>query len=250
MPQSLSIAVLSRATLSGCWSTLTLSRAMRLASWGARAEWPATYCLSIDNHISGEAPCSRAASAWAITTLSLLVWALSLQTNQRSNTNPQQSVSPNNINPTHFLKKENAEEIQLGNPLVRDRSKRVELTWSLNSRRICSNSAIQFCNIYWKRLFDKLAALVNLTYWMEITHNPGNFCSHPCWVICHNTSSCIWTRSMSWLTSMRPLCILTLAEACSSMTVVTEADKVLMVSVVWTCPDRAKAVWIKAKPSS
>ena len=27
-----------------------------------------------------------------------------------------------------------------------------------------------------------------------------------------------------------------------SMTVVTEADKVLMVSVVWTCPDRAKAV--------
>ena len=115
---------------------------------------------------------------------------------------------------------------------------------------ICSNSAIQFCNIYWKRLFDKLAALVNLTYWMEITHNPGNFCSHPCWVICHNTSSCIWTRSMSWLTSMRPLCILTLAEACSSMTVVTEADKVLMVSVVWTCPDRAKAVWIKAKPSS
>ena len=36
-------------------------------------------------------------SAWAITTLSLLVWALSLQTNQRSNTNPQQSVSPNNI---------------------------------------------------------------------------------------------------------------------------------------------------------
>ena len=25
------------------------------------------------------------------------------------------------------------------------------------------------------------------------------------------------------------------------MTVVTEADKVLMVSVVWTCPDRAKA---------
>ena len=101
---------------------------MRLASWDARAEWPATYCLSIDNHISGEAPCSRAASAWAITTLSLLVWALSLQTNQRSNTNPQQSVSPNNINPTHFLKKENAEEIQLGNPLVRDRSKRVELT--------------------------------------------------------------------------------------------------------------------------
>ena len=101
---------------------------MRLASWGVRAEWPATYCLSIDNHKSGEAPCSRAASAWAITTLSLLVWALSLQTNQRSNTNPQQSVSPNNINPTHSLKKENAEEIQLGNPLVRDRSKRVELT--------------------------------------------------------------------------------------------------------------------------
>jgi hypothetical protein len=57
-------------------------------------------------------------------------WALSLQTNQRSNTNPQQSVSPNNINPTHShsLKKENAEEIQLGNPLIRDRSKRVELT--------------------------------------------------------------------------------------------------------------------------
>ena len=139
MPQSLSTAVLSRATLSGCWSTLTLSRAMRLASWGARAEWPATYCLSID--ISGEAPCSRAASAWAITTLSLLVWALSLQTNQRSNTNPQQSISPNNINPTHSLTKENAEEIQLGNPLIRDRSKRVELTWmmaSLNSRRVRS----------------------------------------------------------------------------------------------------------------
>lgn len=131
MPQSLSIAVLSLATLSGCWSALTLSRAMRLASWDIRAEWPATYCLSID--ISGEAPCSSPASAWAITTLSLLVWALSLQTNQRSNTNPQQSVSPNNINPTHFLKKENAEEIQLGNLLVRDRSKRVELTWMMAS---------------------------------------------------------------------------------------------------------------------
>jgi len=133
MPQSPSTAMLSRATLSGSWSTLTLSRAMRPVSWEARAERPATYCLSIDNHISGEAPCSSAASAWAITTLSLLVWALSLQTNQRSNTNPQQSISPNNPNPTHSLKKENAEEIQLGNPLVRDRSKRVELTWMMAS---------------------------------------------------------------------------------------------------------------------
>lgn len=86
---------------------------MRLASWGARAEWPATYCLSIDNHISGEAPCSSAASAWEITTMSLLIWALSLQTNQRSNTNPQQRTAPNNSTPTHSLKKENVEKIVL-----------------------------------------------------------------------------------------------------------------------------------------
>ena len=61
--------------------------------------------------------------------LVLLLWLVcKLKAQTRRDTNPQQSISPNNINPTHSLKKENAEEIQLGNPLIRDRSKRVELT--------------------------------------------------------------------------------------------------------------------------
>ena len=36
---------------------------------GAGAGWHKPYCFSIDNHTSVEAPCSRAASACAITTL-------------------------------------------------------------------------------------------------------------------------------------------------------------------------------------
>ena len=71
---------------------------------GAGAGWLKPYCFNIDNHTSVEAPCSRAASACAITTLSLRLWDLSQQTIQRRNTIPQHRAAPNISTPTHSLK--------------------------------------------------------------------------------------------------------------------------------------------------
>lgn len=82
----------------------TLPRAMSLNSGCARAIQPAAYCLSIANQMSVEAPRSRAPSAWAITTLPLLAWVLSLQNSHRSKTNPQQRIALNEPIPTHSLK--------------------------------------------------------------------------------------------------------------------------------------------------
>ena len=73
---------------------------MNRSSRSARAVWPATYCLSIDNQILADALCSRATSAWAITTLSPFVWALSLQASQRSNASLQQRIAPKSPTPT------------------------------------------------------------------------------------------------------------------------------------------------------
>ena len=57
------------------------------------------YCLSIDNHISGEAPCSKATSAWVTTILSLLVWALSLQIIHSRSSTPLYTATPNKPTP-------------------------------------------------------------------------------------------------------------------------------------------------------
>lgn len=145
----------------------TLPCAMNLSSGCARAVQSAAYCLSIDSQISVEAPCSRATKACAIITLSLLFWVLSLQTSQRRNTILQQMTAPNNLTPTHSLKYETAGEIHEDSPSVKDRSRRVELIWTmaaLNSRSVCSNSKVQFCKINCERLFDRLAAFVKFSY--------------------------------------------------------------------------------------
>lgn len=113
---------------------------MNLSSGCAGAVQSAAYCLSIVNQISVDAPCSSAASACAMTTLSLLFWVLSLQTSQRINTIPQHRTAPNNPTPTHSLKYETAEEIHEDNPSMKDRSRRVELIWTMATLNYRSNS--------------------------------------------------------------------------------------------------------------
>lgn len=128
---------------------------MNLSSGCAGAVQSAAYCLSIVNQISVDAPCSSAASACAMTTLSLLFWVLSLQNSQIINTIPQHRTAPNNPTLTHSLKYKTAEEIHEDNPSMKDRSTQIHRSNSLQlvpSMSSCSSLSREyvspsFCSI-------------------------------------------------------------------------------------------------------